>query len=286
MNQIAFKSTMTMTMTMKMTMNDITNTTGDYDYSAFWKNFSFHQVPTGENWEEFSFFEISKRSRNEFGLITPPIIMQTASKESGFFLAEDAKLAINKRLSKEFAMKLQEIREQKSREDAEKEKLELQAFVEAQELKALEAKANYKPEPFKRKITTFSSTCAGGTKKFDSSSKFFSKAVPVAVPQTEAKKKINEKKVLERARGEFFRKSSLLFDDSWIMEIAKELGYKEPSHHLQEIRQKLNVSSLEKPKIVEQEDEIKQIETNSLSDEQVEELAKIEGQIKASKQTN
>jgi hypothetical protein len=86
------------------------------------------------------------------------------------------------------------------------------------------------------------------------------------------KAKKNEKKVLDKARAEFFQNSNLLFDDSWIIAIGQALGMNKPQFHIREIKEKLNISSMEKIKIVKPEDEIAKEETNTLSDEQLESL--------------
>jgi hypothetical protein len=83
--------------------------------------------------------------------------------------------------------------------------------------------------------------------------------------------KKNEKKVLDKARAEFFQNSSLLFDDSWIISIGQALGMDKPQFHLREIKEKLNIS-MEKVKIVKPEDEISKEETTNLSEEQLESL--------------
>ena len=84
--------------------------------------------------------------------------------------------------------------------------------------------------------------------------------------------KKNEKKVLDKARAEFFQNSSLLFDDSWIITIGQALGMDKPQFHIREIKEKLNVSTMEKIKIVKPEDEIAKEETVNLTEEQLESL--------------
>ena len=255
-----------MNMTMPMTIDA-------YDYKTFWKVFTFSQISSSENWEEFSFFQINKRTQDVDGLVIPPIPMQTASKESGFFHLEDAIRANEKRVTKELNRKFQEIREEKMREDAIKEKLELKAFIEAQEAKEKEAKVVsvvvekksfkfFKPKPHKQDVAFVAET-----------------KEEVARKQEIRKKKNIEKKVLDQARAQFFKDMTLIHKESWLIEIGKALGYETPSNHLQAIRQKLNVSSLAMPsKLVEKEDEIKQDETSALTEEQVEVLETAEKQ--------
>ena len=248
--------------------------TYDYSYNSFWKSFSFSQVRPGvENWEEFSFFELPRMKNNENDVL-PPLILQTASKESGFFLSEDAEDAIRKRSSKELARKFQEIREEKMREDAVKEEIELQAFIVEQKIKALKEKAEKALEPKKKKNTNF---------------KFFKQTKPrkaeVVVESVEAvsarhseirKKNKNEKKILDKARAEFFNDSSLTNNEAWLVAIGEAIGMKFASRSIREIREKLNVSSVEKIKLLEKEDDITKVETSSLTDEQVSELNKAE----------
>jgi hypothetical protein len=262
-----FDSTIAMTMT-----NDMNN---DYSYNSFWKSFSFSQVRPGfENWEEFSFFELPRMKDNEIDVL-PPLILKIASKESGFFLAEDAEAAIRKQSSKELARKFQEIREQKMQEDAVKEEIELKIFIEEQKAKALKEKAEKViEEPKKKKNNNF---------------KFFKQTKPrkagvvvesaevVSARHSETRKKIkNEKKILDQARAEFFKDSSLINNEAWLVAIGEAIGMKFASRSIREIREKLNVSSLEKIKLVEKEDDIKVVETSSLTDEQVSELNKAE----------
>jgi hypothetical protein len=248
--------------------------TYDYSYNSFWKSFSFSRVRPGvENWEEFSFFELPRMKDNENDVL-PPLILQTASKESGFFLSEDAEDAIRKRSSKELARKFQEIREEKMREDAVKEEIELQAFIVEQKIKALKEKAEKALEPKKKKNTNF---------------KFFKQTKPrkaevvietveaVSARQSEIRKKNkNEKKILDQARAEFFNDPSLTNNEAWLVAIGEAIGMKFASRSIREIREKLNVSSIEKIKLVEKEDDITKVETSSLTDEQVSELNKAE----------
>ena len=84
--------------------------------------------------------------------------------------------------------------------------------------------------------------------------------------------KKNEKRVLDKARAEFFQNSSLLLNDSWIISIGVALGIEKPQFHIREIKEKLNISSLEKVKIVKPEDEISKQETSDLTEEQLESL--------------
>lgn len=84
--------------------------------------------------------------------------------------------------------------------------------------------------------------------------------------------KKNEKRVLDKARSEFFQNSSLLFNDSWIISIGVALGIEKPQFHIREIKEKLNISSLEKVKISKPEDEISKQETSDLTEEQLESL--------------
>ena len=84
--------------------------------------------------------------------------------------------------------------------------------------------------------------------------------------------KKNEKRVLDKARAEFFQNSSLLFDESWIISIGVALGIEKPQFHIRDIKEKLNISSLEKVKIVKPEDEISKQETSDLTEEQLESL--------------
>jgi hypothetical protein len=267
MNSPVFDTTIAMTMT-----NDMNN---DYSYNSFWKAFSFSQVRPGlENWEEFSFFELPRMKDNENDVL-PPLILKTASKESGFFLAEDAEIAIRKESSKELARKFQEIREQKMQEDALKEEIELKIFIEEQKAKALKEKAEKVIEdPKKKKNNNF---------------KFFKQTKPrkagvviesaevVSARHSETRKKTkNEKKILDQARAEFFNDSSLINNEAWLVAIGEAIGMKFASRSIREIRDKLNVSSIEKATLFEKEDEIAKVETSSLTEDQVSELKKLE----------
>lgn len=84
--------------------------------------------------------------------------------------------------------------------------------------------------------------------------------------------KKNEKKVLDKARTEFFQNSTLLFNDQWIISIGTALGMEKPQYHIREIKEKLNVSCIEKVKIVKNEDEISKEEVSGLSEEHLESL--------------
>jgi hypothetical protein len=268
MNSPVFDS---MTIDMTMTKNDMNN---DYSYNSFWQAFSFSQVRPGlENWEEFSFFELPRMKDNENDVL-PPLILNTASKESGFFLSEDAEDAIRKRSSKELARKFQEIREEKMREDAQKEEIELQAFIAEQKAKALKEKAEKAIEEPKK---NYNFKFFGNKKKKSHKSGVIESVEVVSARHSETRKKIkNEKKILDQARAEFFDDSSLINNEAWLVAIGEAIGMKFASRSIREIREKLNVSSLEKNKLVEKEDEITKVETSSLTDEQVSELNKAE----------
>ena len=262
MNSSVFDATMSMIMTMNKKIS--------YDYVSFWNAFSFSQVPT-EDWDDFAFFqpEIPSRSRFE---VTAPLPLQFASKESGFFLAEDAIFAGQSRVAKEVARNFQakldermrEIAIQKDREYEEKEakfREARDAKLKAQQAEEAKTKKNFVYKMFSNKKTR--------QEEID--------RVVLATRQSEARKaKKNEKKVLDQSREEFFLNPSLIDDEEWLVAIGKNLGMQYPSRMLREIREKLNVSKETVKSTVEEEkkvDEITEVEISTLTEEQVAVLA-------------
>jgi len=237
-------------------------TKSNYDYDSFWSLYSFSQVPT-DDWNDFSFFEFSSE-RNPIA----PLPLQLASIASGCRFLEDAQLANMNRMTKELNRKFQAIYD----EMMQKKEIERElAYQQKEEREAKNKTAEQVREQAKKTNFHFfenKKSCKG--KKNVHKNSLIDNTETIAKRHSEKQKKKNiEKKVLDKARAEFFANPSLIQDDEWLISIGNNLGMKNPSHNIREIKEKLNVSSLEKVKLVQAEIELDTVETSALSEEQV-----------------
>ncbi len=248
-------------------------------YNSFWKAFSFSTVRPGfENWDEFSFFKNPKKISEGFIHVRPPPLhLLKATGLSGFIPLDAKTLEKNrKHASKEASRSFREEREKVFQAKYDKE---LKEFIEAEKAKAIEKAKAYEAQANEVKPKK------SQTKNFREFKRRVHRKVGGALETDDAalarhseikKKKSFEKKVLDKARADFFEDSSLLFDEAWLIAIGEALGMEKPAQNIREIRDRINVSSMEKVKIAEQEDEIAQVETAKLTEEQITELAEVE----------
>lgn len=221
-----------------------------------------------QQWDSFTFSRYSP-PQESWRCPLPPFVDSKAYDE------EQAK----KRKARLEAIRT--LNEAKMREWEEKEKIR-QSLIDqklaeeeaAKKAKEAEAKAEAKAEP---KAENKPRGNGGFHRRPDK------KVRVVESHHNEARRaKKNEKRVLDKARAEFFKNSSLVRDDSWIISIGVALGMDKPHLRTREIKDKLNIpsldeiiSSLEKEKLknlVKPEDEISKQETSDLSEEQLESL--------------
>lgn len=220
----------------------------NFDYINFWGSFSFSNSENFKNenskdeWESFS-FAIKCKSKT---LIVPLAII------------DERTLEIRKKISKEFreARKArQEEWERKQREEREKRQVQ----------------ESEKPTP-----TTFTPVPPKRIPKKNFSKP--EKKIKIVESKHNENRKIkkNEKKILEKARSEFFVNPSLLYEESWLISIGQSLCIESPHLHIREIKDKLNLSPIEKAKVVKQDDEIVQVENSQLTEDQVLVLTEVE----------
>jgi hypothetical protein len=232
----------------------INSISGEFDYKTFWSSFSFTNKTVKNSWDEFSF--TMKKKSNKYFDVAPPMIFESSRGLAGEVALEDSTMrSIKKKAEMEASRKFREARENEFNEEADRK---LQAFLESEKAKP------------KVEVTVESKKHHNG--KFKPRAEKKIKVVESNHNEARRAKK-KEKKVLDKARSEFFQNSSLLFDDSWIISIGQALGMEKPQFHIREIKEKLNLSCVEKNTIAKVEDEITKSEVADLTEEQLEILA-------------
>ena len=263
----------TIVMTMPKTSSNLLKTSSktksNYDYDSFWSLYSFSQVPT-DDWDDFSFFQ-----SNRIGNPIAPLPLQLASVASGCRFLEDAQLANMNRMTKELNRKFQAIYD----EMMQKKELERELAYQQKEEQDLKTKVQAKEEPKKQNFHFFENRKSCKGKKNVHRDSLIDNTETIAKRHSEKQKKKNtEKKVLDKAREQFFSNPSLIQDDEWLISIGNNLGMKNPSHNIREIKDKLNVSTLEKVKlnqVVVELDTVESSEEVTVEKEEEKEILKL-----------
>jgi len=228
-----------------------------YDYSAICNKFDDYEV------------YLNPRVCHDYNgkSYCPPFPMQFASRASGFVLAIDEQIKRKKDIAFDSAQKLKKYYELEAKKKEEKENIELEKFIEEQKHKK---KLVLAPNKKISEINSFFSRKNKKELRYETC-----ESVQTRRSIHRCKTKL-EKKIIEDARSEYFNNVLLINDEMWLDSIRERLGIKKTPFFTREVLTKLNISTIEAPKLVQVENEIVKEEISTLSEEQVAQLEEFE----------